>query len=229
MRTYGQYCPIARGAEIFAERWTPIIVRNLLMGCETFTEIQRGAPGIPRSLLTQRLALLERQGIIERFPNENGRGARYVPTDAGRGLAEVCFALGQWGTRWLDSAPQHLDPYLALWSMCNNLVVDRLPDRRVVVRFEFPHQSKKVSRFWLLLEHRVGEVCVTSPGEDDLVITAEAEPFVRWQMGHLSWQDAMADGRIRADGPRPLARAFPTWNSPGPFAHIPPHAQTSSA
>ena len=114
MRTYGQYCPIARGAEIFAERWTPIIMRNILMGCETFTEIQRGAPGIPRSLLTQRLALLERQGIVERWPNDNGRGARYLPTDAGRGLANVCFALGEWGARWLDVAPDHLDPYVAL-------------------------------------------------------------------------------------------------------------------
>src|SRR5256885_11593972 len=93
VRSYGQYCPIARGAEIFAERWTPIIVRNILMGSATFTEIQRGAPGIPRSLLTQRLALLERQGIIARYPNENGPGARYLPTEAGKGLASRAFAL----------------------------------------------------------------------------------------------------------------------------------------
>src|SRR5256885_16200705 len=102
------------------------------MGSASFTEIQRGAPGIPRSLLTQRLALLERRGIIERCPNDNGRGARYVPTEAGIGLASVCFALGEWGARWLDVAPEHLDPYIALWSMCNNLVADRLPDRRGV-------------------------------------------------------------------------------------------------
>src|SRR3954454_15282212 len=97
VRTYGQYCPIARGSEIFAERWTPIIVRNLLMGCETFTEIQRGAPGIPRSLLAQRLALLERHGIVERHPNVNGRGSRYGLTETGAELAPVCFALGEWG------------------------------------------------------------------------------------------------------------------------------------
>src|SRR5437763_17091162 len=83
VRSYGQYCPIARGAEIFAERWTPIIVRNILMGSASFTEIQQGAPGIPRSLLTQRLALLQRRGIIARCPNENGRGPRYAPTDVG--------------------------------------------------------------------------------------------------------------------------------------------------
>jgi DNA-binding HxlR family transcriptional regulator len=222
VRTYGQYCPIARGAEIFAERWTPIIMRNVLMGCDTFTEIQRGAPGIPRSLLTQRLALLEHRGILERRPHPNGRGARYVPTEAGKGLAQVCFALGEWGARWLDVAPEHLDPYVALWSMCKDLIVERLPNRRVVIRFDFPGQPKKASRFWMLLEHRSGEVCVTCPGEEDLVITADAERFVGWQMGRLSWAAAAAQDAIRIDGPRPLARAFPSWNAPGPFAHIKP-------
>src|SRR5204863_8704116 len=150
------------------------------MGCETFTEIQRGAPGIPRSLLTQRLASLERHGIIERRPHDNRRGSRYLPTEAGSGLAAVCFALGEWGTRWLDVAPEELDPYIALWSMCKNLAVDRLPDRRVVVRLDFPRQAKKVSRFWMLIDHGTGEVCVTWPGEEDLIITADAERFARW-------------------------------------------------
>ncbi|HEX4654796.1 MAG TPA: helix-turn-helix domain-containing protein [Mycobacteriales bacterium] len=222
MRTYGQYCPIARGAEIFAERWTPIIMRNVLMGCATFTEIQRGAPGIPRSLLTQRLALLEHRGILERLPHPHGRGARYVPTEAGKDLAQVCFALGEWGARWLDVAPVHLDPYVALWSMSNNLAVDRLPDRRVVIRFDFPRQPRKTSRFWLLVEHRKGEVCVTCPGDEDLVITADAEAFVRWQAGRLTWAAATAHDAIRINGPRPLARAFPSWNGPDLFAHIKP-------
>src|SRR3970282_1642200 len=53
MRTYGQYCPIARGAEIFAERWTPLIVRNLYLGCGSFSEILEGAPGLSRTLLSQ--------------------------------------------------------------------------------------------------------------------------------------------------------------------------------
>jgi DNA-binding HxlR family transcriptional regulator len=222
VRGYGQYCPIARGAEIFAERWTPIIVRNLLLGCETFTEISRGAPGIPRSLLTQRLNLLERHGIIERRLLERGRGYRYLPTEAGRDLWDVCIALGEWGARWLEIAPEHLDPFVALWSMCNNLAVDRLPDRRVVVRFEFRGQPKKNSRFWLLIERRRGEVCATCPGDEDLVITADPERFVRWHMGHLSWADASADDGIRIQGPRALARSFPAWNARSHFAHIKP-------
>src|SRR5262249_59333149 len=65
VRTYGQYCPIARGAEIFAERWTPLIIRNLYLGCETFGAILEGAPGLSRTLLAQRLEQLERLGIVE--------------------------------------------------------------------------------------------------------------------------------------------------------------------
>jgi DNA-binding HxlR family transcriptional regulator len=222
VRTYGQYCPIARGAEVFAERWTPIIVRNLLMGCETFTEVQRGAPGIPRSLLAQRLALLERQGILERHPNVNGRGSRYRLTEAGRELAPVCFALGEWGARWLDTAPHHLDPYMALWSMCANLAVDRVPEQRIVVRFDFPDQPKKHTRFWMLIEHQKGEVCITPPGEEDLLITADTKRLVHWQMGHLTWRQATSEHGIDIHGPRQLARAFPTWSNPDPFAHITP-------
>jgi DNA-binding HxlR family transcriptional regulator len=222
VRGYGQYCPIARGAEIFAERWTPIIVRNLLLGCETFTEIARGAPGIPRSLLAQRLDVLARHGIVERLPAEHGSGYRYVPTDAGRGLWEVCVSLGEWGARWLEVAPEHLDPYVALWSMCHSLAADRLPDRRVVVRFEFTGQAKKHSRFWLLLEHGHGEVCVTCPGEEDLIVTADPARFVRWHMGQLSWAEATADDAIRIEGLPRLARAFPRWNRRSRFARIQP-------
>lgn len=222
MRSYGQYCPIARGAEIFAERWTPVIMRNVLVGCETFTEIQRGAPAIPRSLLAGRLALLERHGIIERHQLDRGRGYRYLPTEAGRELWKVCVALGEWGARWLEVAPEHLDPYVALWSMCNSLDTERLPDRRVVVRFEFLGLRKKAARLWLLLEHGRGEVCVRSPGEEDLTVRADPERFVRRHMGNLSWAEAVADGAIRVEGPRHLARAFPTWNNRSPFAHVEP-------
>ena len=113
MRTYGQYCPIARGAEIFAERWTPLLVRNLLVGCDSFGAILEGAPGMPRSLLSQRLRALEKDGVIER--RSAGRRVTYHLTDCGRELADVCYALGVWGARWLEHTPSDLDAYLALW------------------------------------------------------------------------------------------------------------------
>ena len=151
MRTYGQYCPIARGAEIFAERWTPLIVRNLSLGCGSFCEILEGAPGLSRTLLSQRLKQLERLGIVESASKPAGRGRHYELTSAGHDLFKVCVSLGEWGARWLEIAPENLDPFVALWSMCNALRRDRLPDRRVVIRFDFLGRPRR-ERYWLLIE-----------------------------------------------------------------------------
>jgi DNA-binding HxlR family transcriptional regulator len=220
VRTYGQYCPIARGAEIFAERWTPLIVRNLHLGCETFGEILAGAPGLSRTLLTQRLEQLERLGVVESSPKPQGRGHRYQLTSSGDDLFKVCETLGEWGARWLEIAPENLDPFVALWSMCNALRPDRLPDQRIVIRFDFTGYRAH-ERYWLLLEHRETEICKTYSGlDEDLYITAEAEAFVKWHAGQLTWAEATRDSRIRLDGPSWLVRAFPGWNARSMFAHV---------
>ena len=222
MRTYGQYCPIARGAEIFAERWTPLIVRNLYLGCETFGEIAEGAPGLSRTLLSQRLKQLEELGVVGSVPKPGGRGRNYKLTPSGYELFQVCESLGNWGARWLEIAPEHLDPFVALWSMCNALRRDRLPDRRVVIRFDFTGRRHH-ERYWLLIEHRETEICKEYPGlDEDLYITAEGEAFVRWHAGQLAWTEATRDGRIQLHGPSWLVRAFPTWNARSAFAHIKP-------
>jgi len=222
VRTYGQYCPIARGAEIFAERWTPLIIRNLYLGCTSFGDILEGAPGLSRTLLSQRLKQLERLAIVESVPKPDGHGRRYELTPAGHDLFRVCGSLGEWGARWLQIAPEHLDPFVALWSMCNALRRDRLPDRRVVIRFDFTG-GKHHERFWLLIEHGDTEICKTYPGlDEDLHIKAEAEAFVKWHAGQLSWAEATRNQRIQVHGPSALARAFPTWNSRSLFAHIKP-------
>ena len=229
MRTYGQYCPIARGSEIFAERWTPLIIRNLELGCATFGEILEGAPGLSRTLLAQRLKQLERLGIVRTEAKPVGRGLRYQLTDAGHELFTVCQALGVWGARWLDLAPENLDPFVALWSMCLVLRRDRLPERRVVVRFDFTG-FRRDERYWLLLEHGEPEICKTYPGlDEDLYVTAEAEAFVKWHAGRLSWAEAVRDDRIRLEGPAWLVRAFPEWNARSRFADIRPVARTAIA
>jgi DNA-binding HxlR family transcriptional regulator len=221
VRTYGQYCPIARGAEIFAERWTPLIVRNLYLGCASFGEILEGAPGLSRTLLSQRLRQLERLGVVESAPKPDGRGRRYELTSAGHELFAVCQSLGEWGARWLEIAPENLDPFVALWSMCHALRRDRLPDRRVVVRFDFTGRARR-ERYWLLIELGDTEICKTYPGHEDLSITAEAEAFVKWHAGQLSWAQAVRENRIQVDGPWSLVRAFPTWNARSMFAHVRP-------
>jgi DNA-binding HxlR family transcriptional regulator len=222
VRTYGQYCPIARGAEIFAERWTPLIIRNLYLGCGNFSKILEGAPGLSRTLLSQRLNQLERLRIVKSAPKPNGRGRHYKLTAAGEELFKVCQSLGEWGARWLEIAPENLDPFVALWSMCNALRRDRLPDRRVVIRFDFTGRPRG-ERYWLLIEHGDTEICKTYPGfDEDLYITADAEAFVKWHAGQLSWAQATRDDRIQLDGPSSLVKAFPTWNARSMFAHIIP-------
>jgi DNA-binding HxlR family transcriptional regulator len=229
MRTYGQYCPIARGAEIFAERWTPLIVRNLSLGCGRFSAILEGAPGLSRTLLSQRLQQLERLGIVASAPKAAGRGRDYELTPAGRDLFKVCVSLGEWGARWLEIAPENLDPFVALWSMCNALRRDRLPDRRVVIRFDFTGRPSR-ERYWLLIELGDTEICKTYPAVDeDLYITAEAEAFVKWHAGQLTWAQATRDGRIQLDGLPSLVRAFPTWNARSMFAHIRPVPRSATS
>ena len=139
------------------------------------------------------------------------------------------MSLGEWGARWLEIAPENLDPFVALWSMCNALRRDRLPDRRVVIRFHFTGRPRH-ERYWLLIELGDTEICKTYPGlDEDLYITADAEAFVKWHAGQLTWAQATRDGRIELDGLSSLARAFPTWNARSMFAHIRPVSRTATS
>jgi len=215
MRTYGPFCPIARGSEILAERWTPIILPNLLLGGRTFNEIAAGAPGLSRALLARRLRELERAGVLEIRAKPSGRGSVYEPTPAGWDLAGVLESIGGWAERWTEMTGDHADPDVVLWSwMQTFLRRDLLPDRRVVVRFEFTRQGRRV-RLWLLAEDREVELCRFDPGFGDDLVVAIDDPlaFARWHMGRTGWEAALRAGEITVTGPRALRQALPTRNA----------------
>ena len=221
MKNYGQFCPIARASEILAERWTLIIIRNLLLGNTTFNEISAGAPGLSRALLSKRLRDLERAGVIDIRPKPTGHGSIYEPTQMGRGLWEVLMAMQTWTLKWMDVAPEHSDPDVVLWSWSQGFLRrDRLPEGRVLVRFEFPGQPIYLRRLWLLLEQKEGEVCTKYPGfeEDVIVVVEDLQTFARWHLGLVAWGAALRSGHIRVTGKRELARALPTWNA-APYIH----------
>jgi DNA-binding HxlR family transcriptional regulator len=220
---YRQFCPIARASEILAERWTFIIVRNLLIGCQTFTEIEKGAPGIPKTLLSTRLRRLESYEIIARRPNPSGRGSIYEMTPMGTELWQIIIPLGSWGMRWLGIGPD-IDPGVALWALSKNVDVDRLPKRRVLVRFTFTGRPKFTA--WALWDKGELEICLKHPGGDeDLMITAEPEWIGRWHLRRCSWEEAIGGRHIVIEGPRDLARAFPTWFKPDAFSGVEPASQ----
>jgi len=209
VKSYNQYCPIARGAEVFATRWTPVIVRNLLLGCRTFTELRDGAPGISRSLLSERLRQLESVGVVEKRPHPSGRGWLYEPTQAGRDLQPVCDAMGAWGSAWVELGPQHLDPYYSLWAIARGLRSVELPQQRLNARFEFPSMPADKRRFWLLVQEPEPEVCVKHPGhEEDLVVTADPGWLARWVLGEFTLAQGVDAGTVEVTGPRRLVRTL---------------------
>ncbi|HKE63291.1 MAG TPA: helix-turn-helix domain-containing protein [Micromonosporaceae bacterium] len=221
MRAYGQFCPVARTAELFAERWTPIIVRNLLNGCRTFSEIRQGAPGIPTALLSQRLDTLQRAGIIERQPARSGRGASYHLTDMGRELKAVCDAMGQWGARWLEIEPHHTDPAYVLWATTKLVDVAKLPDRTVVVRFEM--RDRPAESYWMVLRKPNPELCTKGSGyTEDIVVRTDSACLIDIHLKRTTYQAAVRDGRLAMAGTPQLTRAFVSWIRPSPYADVVP-------
>jgi DNA-binding HxlR family transcriptional regulator len=97
MKKYGQFCPIAKAAELLTERWTLIILRELLMGSRRYNDIRRGVPTISNSVLAQRLRTLVQSGIVECVRNDDGRSTEYGLTLAGAELEAIHFKpSGSW-------------------------------------------------------------------------------------------------------------------------------------
>jgi DNA-binding HxlR family transcriptional regulator len=222
MSDYGQFCPIARSSELLAERWTPILVRNLLNGCTTFNEIRQGAPGISTALLSQRLDKLERTGVIERSPGPSGRGASYHLTEMGSALRPVLDAMGQWGATWMEIEPRHLDPAYVLWATTKLVDVERIPEGTTVLRFSLrdrPHQD-----YWLLLRAPKPELCTRGSGYvEDVVIRTDTACLVDLHLRRTTYAAAVREGRLGLDGPPVLTRRFRSWFGTSPFAQFVPH------
>lgn len=218
MAAYRQYCPVARAAEILAERWSLLIVRNLLFGASTFTAVANGVPHMSRSMLVKRLRQLEANGVIEAVPKPKGQGSVYRLTEAGRDLAGVIDELGAWADRWVDVRPEHTDPGFALWVLCQaQLNRAELPVERTVVAFRFPDERPGNRYYWLLIEGGDAEVCYEDPGDEPAAeVVAGSRAFIDWHRGVLAWNDARRTGAIRISGRRAVTSAFPTWNLHAP-------------
>jgi DNA-binding HxlR family transcriptional regulator len=219
MAEYHQYCPVARASEILADRWTPLIVRELLAGSRHFNAMERGLPGISRSLLADRLRHLEDAGVLVRRTGARPNVSEYVLTDAGHELKAVIDRLGFWGVRWAfgDPRPEELDPALLLWKIHQRIDRTQLPATRTVAEFDFRGRSGR--RLWLVLESREVSVCLRPPGfEPDLVVRADLALFYRIWLGYVEWTTAVRAGDVIVEGTPALIRALPRWLLWSPMA-----------
>src|SRR5215204_2034413 len=208
MRSYAQYCPVAKASEILGERWTLLIVREMLGGASGFNELQRGLPGISRSVLADRMRALERAGIIERRTGPKGKTLEYPLTLAGRDLEPVVQAMGEWGVTWsiTDPRPEELDPYLLIVWMARHVDRGQLPPDRTVVQFDFRDPAK---RYWMVLEPSEVSVCLQHPGFDvDLKISVDTATLYRVYLGRADLGGAMRARKLALSGPRVLQGGF---------------------
>jgi DNA-binding HxlR family transcriptional regulator len=137
MKGYGQFCPVALATELLCERWTLLVVRELVAGSTRFNELRRGVPLMSPSLLTQRLRTLEEAGVVDRIERAGG-GVEYRLTEAGRDLRALIDTLGAWGARWSRAMREEdLDPGLLMWDVRRRLDLDTMPRDRLIVLFEF--------------------------------------------------------------------------------------------
>jgi DNA-binding HxlR family transcriptional regulator len=229
MRGYGQYCPVAKSSEVLGDRWTLLIVREMLGGASGFNELQRGLPGISRSVLADRMRALERAEVIERRTGPKGRTLEYRLTPAGRDLQPVVQALGEWGATWAFTEPRagELDPSLLIVWMARHVDRRRLPPDRTVVQFDFRDPKR---RFWMVLELIEVSVCLQHPGFDvDLAVVVDTTTLYRVYLGRAVLASALRGGRLTMSGPRTLQRGFGQWFTWSAFAPASRSAQERRA
>jgi DNA-binding HxlR family transcriptional regulator len=232
MRGYGQFCPVAVACEVFAERWTPLILREMFCGSRRFNDLRRGMPRISRTLLAQRLQALEESGVIESTPLSAGRGREYRLTPAGEEFRAVIDRLGEWGQRWIHGrfSLENLDATLLMWDIHRRIDLERLPAERVVARFDFrgfPVRYRGIRTLWLVLERPEVDLCLKDPGfEADVVVSADIKAMAMVWLGDLSLGAALRSRSVVIEGPRKWTQAFPGWLLLSGFAGVkrPPRA-----
>lgn len=213
---YRQFCPVAKAMELLDERWTLLLIREMIAGSEHFNDLRRGLPHMSPSLLSRRLQQLDRAGLVAR------RGDRWVLEPAGHELRPVIEAVGSWGMRWIgELGDADLDPKLLLWDMHRSLS-PAAPTARTVVQLQFDDAPPRARTWWLVIEAPDADVCDTDPGHPvAITLRARLASLTRYWRGDLDWDDVLRSGEVRVDGPPELRRALPSWFLRSPFAGIP--------
>jgi DNA-binding HxlR family transcriptional regulator len=220
--SYHQFCPVAKAMELLDERWTLLIVRELVAGSCRFNDLRRGLPRMSPTLLSKRLHQLVSAGVVERRTTDGE--VQYGLTAAGRELRPIVEAVGAWGVRWIgELGDTDLDPKLLLWDMHRNVDHTVVPPGRTVVAVTFPDlPAPHPRRWWLVIADGEADVCDEDPGHEVTVgLTADLRALVQVWRGDRSWAEALRTGQLQVHGPEAVRRALPGWFTLSLFASVP--------
>ena len=213
MTSYGQFCPVAKATELIGEKWTVLVLRELLLGTTRFNDFQRAISRMSPTLLAKRLKHLEEGGIIIRKKLSGRKGYEYRLTAAGKELGPLIEVLAVWGMRWASRqlTDDELDVEFLMRELQRRLQTDHLPDGETVMCVTFDELTTHKT-WWLLVDGDVVDLCTEDPGKDvDLYISATVRTIVEVWEGDLDIRTALRDGSIKADGSRHLVRTMPDW------------------
>jgi DNA-binding HxlR family transcriptional regulator len=222
---YGQFCPVAKASEVLGERWTLLLIRELVAGATSYTELQRGLGRISPSVLSLRIKTLVEHGLVERVDSDTGRVPRYRLTRAGSELSPVIDSIAGWGQRWVRSrmTKDELDVELLMLHVQRNFDAAAFPKAHAVVAVIFSDLRGAERRWWLLLEGGRTELCTQAPGRtEDVRLTCSVRTLAEFFNGDTSLKAALAARRLEARGPRDLLHSMHRWLRPSPFALISP-------
>jgi DNA-binding HxlR family transcriptional regulator len=225
MRQYGQFCPVAKSAEIIGDPWSILIVREMLLGSSRFNVLQRGLPRISPTVLNTRLKELEDRGVIVKRRLDGQRGHEYHLSAAGRELSTVVEALAVWGMRWAreEMEPDDLDVSFLMFDIQRRIDKTALPDGETVLCFQFTDVKKRSFRhWWLICQGSDVDLCYEDPGKDvDCYIAGSSRDLIAVWMGDVPLSKALQSERIQLTGERSLCRTFPRWFALAALANTP--------
>jgi len=212
MKGFGQFCPVAKATEVLGEKWTPLIIRELISDNQSFNNLRKGVPLMSPSLLSARLKTLEHAGVIER--NKTESGVIYSLTEAGDELAPVIEQLGVWGQRWArsDLSKKDLDPSLLMWDAHRRIDTSYFPDGRSVLRFEFVDYPSKYRLWWLVISDGEVDICLKDPGyEVTLYVQSTLKTMTQIWVGDLSLAKARRGKLIQLSGDIVIKKTMASW------------------
>ena len=226
---YAQFCPIAKAAELLGERWTILILRELLVGTTRFSDFQRALSQISPTLLTKRLNQLCHDGLVLKKSVPGQRKTEYQLTAAGRELLPVVAGMGEWGMKWARGQmnDDELDVELLMYDFSRRINEKALPSGRTVLHFAYPGLAR-FANWWIVLEENgARELCVEKPRQEaDIHIRSNVRTMTEIWAGDTRISEAESDGRLALSGSAVLIRTISSWLRTGMFAHIRPQRES---